>query len=238
MMQEYSITSLPAALDKKLIAYFAAAGAACAVSLVAPQNAEAKVVFTRTYKVIDWQAKMGLDLNNDGVSDFNFAYIGSFHGGRYAVHPFGSNRVMVAGGYASAMPAGATVGPTPDFVGNIEVMEGESFFSSLLYFGPWLNAQNKFLGLEITVNGQHHFGWARISFPSFGRAILTGYAYETVAGKAIVTGATSDKAEVSDETPREPISAWSGNPALGLLARGALGLDLWRRDESIVESIL
>jgi hypothetical protein len=244
MKRKKSITSLPAALDKKLVAYIAAAGAVSVASLGTPESAEAKVVFTQTYKVIDWGARMGLDLNNDGIADFNFGYFGTFHGGQNLIHAVGSNRVIassveyLAGPGASAMPAGATVGPGAKFVGYDAVMEGESFFSSLDYFGPWLHAHNKFLGLEVTINGQHHFGWARISFPSFGRGILTGYAYETVAGKAIVTGATSGHAEVSDATSPAGPSAWRGKPSLGLLARGAVGLDLWRRDESIVESIV
>lgn len=242
MTLKKSITSLPVALDKKLVAYTAAACAVTAASLGAPQSAEAKVVFTPTYKVIDWQARMGLDLNNDGVADFNFGFFGTFHGGQNVIHAVGSNRVIassveyLAGPGAAAMLDGATVGPGAKFVGYNAVMEGESFFSSLNYFGPWLHAHNKFLGLEVTINGQHHFGWARISFPSFNRGILTGYAYETVAGKTIVTGANSDQAEVSDATSPTSFSTWKESASLGLLARGAVGLDLWRRDESMVES--
>lgn len=235
-----SITSLPAALDKKLVAYIAAASAAGAVALATPQNADAEIVFTRTYKVIDWHAKMGLDLNNDGVADFNFGSFGTFHGGQLLIHPHGSNRVIknpvaFPGWYgASAMPAGATVGPGAMFNGRNLVLEAESFFSTYDTLGPWLNAQNKFLGLEFTINGQHHYGWARISFPSFGKGILTGYAYETVPDKPIITGATTDDAEVGEALRPTELSGWKESPSLGLLASGAAGLDVWRKEESVI----
>jgi hypothetical protein len=203
------------------------------VGLGTAQSAEAKVVFTRTYKVIDWQARMGLDLNNDGVADFNFAVGASFHGGQWQIHPLGSNLVM--GDYwASALPAGVPVGPGAKLVGYVAVLEADFVNSvSTAYLGNWLNAENKFLGLEITINGQHHFGWARISCPTFGHCILTGYAYETVPGKAIITGATSDSAKVSESQPPADLPGCKENPSLSLLACGATGLELWRRDEAV-----
>lgn len=101
------------------------------------------------------------------------------------------------------------------------------------YLGPWANANNLFLGLEVTINGQKHFGWARIFFPSFGHATLLSYGYETVAGKAIGTVATADSEASVGELPKVA-SPWQNNPSLGLLARGAAGMELWRREEQLV----
>jgi hypothetical protein len=50
---------------------------------------------------------------------------------------------------------------------------------------------------------------------------ITAYAYETVANKPITIGSTT---EMADE-PQAP------NPSLGMLAMGADGLTLWRREE-------
>ena len=65
--------------------------------------------------------------------------------------------------------------------------------------------KDRYLGLEINVNGEIHYGWARLSVtfsrvPSPCRAgvILTGYAYETVPNKAIASGQTSGADKVSE----------------------------------------
>ncbi len=109
--------------------------------------------------------------------------------------------------------------------------EGCVCSGSTFVWGPWLNAQDRYLGLEITINGQPHFGWARMTFSSTA-VTLSGYAYETIPGKAIVAGATTDEqAElIGPERPMDA-SAFAGSPSLGLLARGAAGLNLWRREE-------
>jgi hypothetical protein len=58
-----------------------------------------------------------------------------------------------------------------------------------------------------------------------------GYAYETIPGKAITAGATKgpeDDAQPAAATTTSPTSA----PAtLGMLALGAPGLSIWRREE-------
>ena len=229
-----SVAPLMITLDKKLLAYAAAASASC-VGVFATQ-AEAEIVFTKVNKTIDFSAKTKLDLNNDGIPDFNFAEGGLGHFDNEWIHPLASNQVVASRGYwASALPAGATVGPGGSFVGHIAIMQQlftNSFGTS--YLGPWANGKRAFLGLEITIDGKRHFGWARINFPSFGKATLTGYAYETVPGKAIVTGAINDAA--GDVGGAQPIDAspFLGIPTLGLLARGADGLELWRRDEAML----
>ena len=229
-----SLIPLSNVLDKKLLAYVAAASAAGVGLLTQP--AEGKVVITKANQAIDFQGRTKLDLNNDGIPDFNFNESGLGHIANDVIHPLNSNHVVGAsGGYwAAALPAGATVGPGAKFVGHVAVMQ-QLFTASgyLSYLGPWANANNLFLGLEVTVNGQKHFGWARIFFPSFGHATLLSYAYETVAGKPIATVTTADS-EASIQALPNAASPWQNNPSLGLLARGAAGMELWRRDEQIM----
>jgi hypothetical protein len=55
-------------------------------------------------------------------------------------------------------------------------------------------------------------------------AVLTGYAYETVAGKPIITGATSANEEASGQT--------LPNATLGALALGSTGVVARRQEES------
>jgi hypothetical protein len=231
-----SVLPLSTPLDKKLIAYAAAVGATCVGALAMPQAAEAKVVYAPANRTILFNGKSILDLNNDHIADFVFSGGGLGNFGAVWVRPFNSNHVVAGSGgtyWAAVLPAGSIVGPGEDFVGHKAVMEGECNCSTgVNYFGPWLNATNQYLGLEITINGQHHFGWARLTFVAYGEATLTGYAYETVPGKAIVTGATSEVEANLGSDPVINASADMGTPSLGLLARGADGLELWRRDET------
>jgi hypothetical protein len=145
--------------------------------------------------------------------------------------------VVVYSGWAAPLAAGVTVGPglDGDFKHRPQVMEIESaaLSSGTNCVGPWAKAQNRYLGLEITIKGQHHFGWARISMPGCPAATITGYAYETVPNKPIVTGATTDSEKISDAAQPKGILPWKSNPSLGVLAQGAAGLELWRREETI-----
>ncbi|HEY6766871.1 MAG TPA: hypothetical protein VI386_19090 [Candidatus Sulfotelmatobacter sp.] len=236
-MPNRKTTSLPlsSTLDKKLIAYAAAVATTCAATLAMPQAAEAKVVYTPTNRTILFNGTSILDLNNDHIADFVFNGGGLGNFGAVWVRPFNSNHV-IATYSAAVLPAGAEVGPGDGFVGQKAVMEGECDCSgNIYYFGRWLNATNQYLGLEITINGQHHFGWARLTMVAYGKATLTGYAYETVAGKAIVTGVTSTSEDDAGSNPGQSgdASLYMAIPSLGLLARGAEGLELWRRIENV-----
>jgi hypothetical protein len=61
---------------------------------------------------------------------------------------------------------------------------------------------------------------------------LTGYAYETVANKPIRAGQTLD----DDATAPTALSTSAPESRLGLLARGAGGLAIWRREEQTITS--
>lgn len=90
-----------------------------------------------------------------------------------------------------------------------------------VYRGVWLNVRNHYLGLKFEVDGQTHYGWARMSVHVQGlsmRADITGYAYETVPGQRIRAGQRMESvdAPASDAIPNDG--------SLGALATGAAGL--------------
>jgi hypothetical protein len=99
-----------------------------------------------------------------------------------------------------------------------------AFLYSGFSYGPWVNLKNHYLGFAFSINGQKHFGWARLSFNSFlcykCIAGITGYAYETVPGKAIIAG---DKGGSQDAEVRPG--------TLGALALGYSGLPVWRKEQ-------
>jgi len=64
--------------------------------------------------------------------------------------------------------------------------------------GQWLYTKNRYLGLKFVIKGEIHYGWARATVSRTSKrsgdnsitATLTGYAYETVPNKPIITGKT------------------------------------------------
>ena len=86
-----------------------------------------------------------------------------------------------------------------------------------------------YMGFEFNIKGAAHFGWARFSSPLTGPITLTGYAYETVSLKPIVTGDTGSGDSSDDETSQTVPAEETVTPTLGVLARGAAGLAM-RRD--------
>ena len=234
-------SSLPPSSEQRLISYALSAGAAgCALALAT--TAQAEVVYTPTYASLPLQtyasgAGYPLDLNRDGVPDFKLVNSSFGHGGNALVRPANRiNRVFGTGTLASAFQPGASIGSAgpfahrgpheaATFMGGWSVNSGVS--SSR---GPWQDAHNLYLGLKFFINGEAHFGWARLSYHT-GRMSLTGYAYETVANKPIAAGAQS-----GDDALVKPSSEFNApGPAaasLGLLAQGAAGLTAWRRETS------
>jgi hypothetical protein len=111
--------------------------------------------------------------------------------------------------------------------------------------GPWANVHNRYLGSKFYIKGRVHYGWARLTEVNgkpgncgapYIQATLTGYAYETIPNKSIITGKTEEAEETSvDEANPATLSKPTlESPSLGLLAMGSNGLSIWRRKESVL----
>jgi len=240
-------------VDKRLNAYVLAASAAGAGLLALTQSAQAKIVYTPANVVMVYGI-YDLDLNHDGVTDFNIAL----------EHPdvSATASALFCLGAGTSSSADEILGATIDSARDVKagfVIGGwakgrftghESFMAEGIwgsgktygFSGLWANGgkgvRNRYLALRFKINGKYHFGWARfnVSFPHQSlHAVLTGYAYETIPGKAIVAGQTKG----TDDIPEGPDAALIPNspqPAtLGALALGAHGLSIWRREDSAPE---
>jgi hypothetical protein len=224
-------------LDKSLAAYMLAAGAA-GVSLVAAQSAEAKIVYTPANITIASRSVVPLDLTNDGVAEFvisNWQYDQINH--LSVIHRQPSNGVISlvqAPGPAADLPLGVQIGPNRFFegVGSMATFGSQSgiiFFSD----GPWKDAHNRYLGLKFVLGGETHYGWARMTVNRTA-VTLTGYAYETVPNKPILAGQMSGSEASSAPAPKEMLAPSHQSATLGMLARGADHLAIWRRDEEAI----
>lgn len=208
-------------LDKRLLAYMATAGAAGVSVLAMTQPANAKVVYTPANKAVLFDG-MHLDLNNDGIPDFGFHSYGIGNVGSGVIFPIKFNKMM---SHANPLAAGISVGPSAEFNGGRVGMVGAcSCSGSVDYFGIWLGVQNGYMGFEFNIKGAAHFGWARFSATETGAVTLTGYAYETVSLKPIVTGDTGSNNDDEDSVDQEkPAAALPQASGLGKLALGAVG---------------
>jgi len=221
-------------LEKHLLAYAAAAGAASVSVLVLAQPAEARIVYTPAHKVIQPNTPYQLDLNHDGTPDFvlyNLYWTSSGNKGA-SLRPVGPHGNAIADSasykYALALKKGANIGSGLTFRSAFEAVMAAvstSANGTERSRGPWINVANRYLGLRFNIKGQTHFGWARFTArasndPPDVDVTLTGYAYETIANKPIVAGATHGQNDLSAQ------------PAtLGALAAGSSAISAWRPGE-------
>ncbi len=244
-----SIAKLGAVTERKLFTYATAASAAGVALLALAQPSEAKVVFTPVQLKLPLDQFTYIDLNNDGVNDFKIIPVSSdlnlhdTQGTRSSavikLYGVGSgNQIWGNAPFASALAAGVKVGTGAPFGNANNIMGFESKFSGgpTSYGGPWApdgqTVKNHFLGFKFLINGQVHFGWARMTVQirkaetTGVHAVLTGYAYETVADRPITTGKTSSTTEGSQIDLQT-----RGVATVGVLALGTPGLAIWRRED-------
>ena len=227
--------NLSESISRHLDMYALAASAAGVGVIALAQPAEGKIVFTPADVPI--VGTVNIDLNHDGLADF--AIKQNLYAGSYmAAHSLTKNRVWGAGRRASALPAGVRVGPNAAKFGEAPVcsflsvtsgpcksmLQCRNFSGSTFCRGPFADITTAFLGLKFYIKGEIHFGWARFKF-SNPELVLTGYAYETVPKKPIITG---KKRETDDNVVGKTDPASLSAPAvsaasLGLLAMGAPG---------------
>jgi hypothetical protein len=235
--------------DQRLTAYALAASAAGVGVLALVQPAESEIIYTKTHKRITPNTTLHLDLNHDGVVDFDLSDKVSYRSIFYAAAKLAdvpaarSNRIvghigLLGKPYASALFAGLRVGPKGQFLPSQAAM-AESIFSTTgarprpatqgFCTGPWGNVTSRYLGLKFLILGEVHFGWARLNVTCKRQfdisAVLTGYAYETVPNRPIVTGkekGTEENGVNEQGATSEKMN--SLQPAsLGQLALGASG---------------
>jgi hypothetical protein len=102
--------------------------------------------------------------------------------------------------------------------------------------GQWVQSINRYLGVKFLIQGEVHYGWVRVDVAATQSGFLgaiSGYAYETVPNKAILTGQKSGapKKRDSGKGSASVEVLTPGKANLGTLALGVLGLQIWRRQD-------
>jgi hypothetical protein len=248
---------LSESVHQQLNSYALAAGAAGVSLLALAQPSEAKIVYRPTLVSIPPNTSYTVDfglgpvpiltIRNVRVFTAHTTYNRCFDG--LSVKGDVAGLSITTRGHTSrlayALSSGATIGPQQKFQQASSVIMAELANNRYIHFhsrGRWLNVTNRYLGIRFQVSGQFHYAWARLnvrsSFPSFPFAYcqifatLTGYAYETVPNTPIIAGKTHS----ADAKQPAPASLKTNTPeaaTLGVLAIGAPGLSIWRREESV-----
>jgi hypothetical protein len=215
-------------LDKGLFAYVVAASAAGVGALALTPQAEGKVVYTPTHVMLTSTpnpSTYSLDLNHDGIKDF---FLSDWLTGDFSIvdvglscDPVAASNMVWGPDFRSALPHGVKVGPSGSWNRKFPRMGSAAYVGTVMRYysyGYWVDGgkgvKDRYLGLKFAINGKIHYGWARLNVSVQHRSLniratLTGYAYETVPNKAIITGRTKGPDVVVERT------------TLGRLARGA-----------------
>lgn len=182
-------------LEKKLLSYTAAAGAVCMAGLF-PHPATAEVVYTPA-DIVTKNALGTLDIDGDGIADFQFIHFTYFHCGHpcstsaffynsFALTGLQTTNNVVQHGIRSfsmaKLPAKTVVGSNDTFI-----HQGRILLSAGAVGSQWVPPARGYVGLRFMISGEVHYGWLRLTIDSAaGTVIIGGYAYETVPNKPIV----------------------------------------------------
>jgi hypothetical protein len=232
-------SNLSESLHQRLHSYALAASAAGVSLLALAQPSEAKIVYTRVHTKIPANTHVGLSLTHDGVRDLSFFWRSYSSNGSlglrvYPVEPKGVIGYQGAGRSvfcASALTSGVVVGPKDNFMpprGGRQlvnmwvgfVTDGNGTDS----YGRWRDVERGYLGVKFSDKGKTHYGWVRLNVKETKigdgiDAVISGYAYETIPNKPIITGETKGP----DVVTVQPAS-------LGHLAHGAAAIPGWRAE--------
>jgi len=140
-----------------------------------------------------------LDLNNDEIFDFSICSV-SDSGWDYLVigsNPNSENKILsVAPWYSQAVPidygekiftlAGYRNGEYYETWGLISI--GDCFGGEQGCFYDWKNKVDKYLGFRFIINGQTHYGWARLEVETTTKWVIKDYAYNATPNKPIHAG--------------------------------------------------
>src|SRR5208337_1784541 len=247
-MKTFPARSKPAkvrdSLHQHLHTYALAASAAGVSVLALAQPGEAEIIYTPANVTIGPNQHYKLDLNGDGITDFTIKNLfvpsssGFFLSGALLVKSPAGNEVAAHLAFDLATPGAFRFAYA--LSSGIPISQQARHFSagraSMTWFcncdaggyyrGSWLShasnqpLSNRYLGFKFKINGEVHYGWARLNALGFGAsALLTGYAYETIPNQGLNAGQEQETEDKAGQPDPAAIPQPAQQPAtLGALA--------------------
>jgi hypothetical protein len=227
-------------LENRLLGYITAAGAASVGLMAMAHPAEAKVVYTPLAN-IPLTSLTTIDFNGDGVADVSFKFLESGYGAEQIVYPLPGNALVLGSvnHQSGALPLAwlTRIGANSPFSQRDGIITGvDGCHSTCGKFGLWLHQVDKFVGVKFLISGQTHYGWIRLTVQGALTGYASGYAYETVADKPILAGKTTGPNVALNAAPPALHPPVKPSQSLGMLARGADGVAIWRKEEELIGS--
>jgi hypothetical protein len=170
------------------------------------------IVYTQFNQALSYNKFLTIDMNGDGKNDFYFTSVLIYDGQSHlflTASPVSKNGGMLQldntlelvtnGMWAKPLDAGTEIGATTGantiwsnfMIKGVALDVAETSTSNKTFNGLWVGKADKYLAARIRINGNDHFGWIRMSHSAGEeRLILTGYAYNSVAGEPIKAGQT------------------------------------------------
>lgn len=199
----------------------------------------------------------GVDLNGDGIDDFNFYAATSFYSGAAAgIFPVGSNQwVGTSAGTVSNLSSGANVGPTAALQTGVGTL-AFPFYYGYYYFGQFVPGGSNgesitgFVGVEFDdADGENHYGWINLTVQNNGFLgtpagtviTLNSWCWEACSDRdftfgttdlvdpSIAVGATTGGAMCEEPLPVPTVGEW-GLISLALLLLSFGTLMLYRKE--------
>jgi hypothetical protein len=167
-----------------------------------------------------------LDLNNDGISDFQLYQFHSIilcpvprHNSYVSVSPLGSNKVACENTQWGVCPlalANGVVIQNNNWYGTGGLMLERHINTCDLVFQytchNWNLATDKYLGLNLRVGSNTYYGWVRLDVALNGTSFtVKDYAYNSIPNQQILAGQTTATG-ISENSPSSSINLFP-NPA-------------------------
>lgn len=197
-------------LTEKIASYSAMAAGILAIS----KPADAQVIYTDVIPDTTVQnGTYGLDLNNDGVTDFNLTHAHSSSVDAVIIAPQGSNAfvnepdTISVGSYVIPLQSPDTLNlgdtinanmnwqqiipatSTSSGQGTTSFLMGLNYPAYSITVGNWFDAGEHFLGLKFKIGTANYYGWARIILgETANQFTLKDYAYYADSNKSILAG--------------------------------------------------
>jgi hypothetical protein len=194
--------------------------------------AEAKIIYTPTHIQIPPNShSLIIDFNYEPKHRDADLFLNRFSRGGSGISTSGMgiagagydrafDAVASASGLAAALRPGARMGPHNHVTaqGLMAVITHTETGERTTWRGQWANSgkglKNGYLGLKFTLNGEIHYGWARVSLTVKGNRIatatLTGYAFETIPNKSIIIGKTQGADVIVEPATLGDLAAGAG----------------------------